>query len=103
MLEECAEDEAFAAVFGKGFTLVGLVMDEGFHPNGNKGRGVVVVGAVDVGVGGDLGEHVGLSKEKELAFGMRDCLAPEVARECGSGAAEDADKVNLSKSDLPSL
>ena len=51
------------------------------------------MGPVDVGVGGDLGEHVGLPQEKELEFGLRDGLAPEVAGEICGGAAEDANKV----------
>ena len=46
-----------------------------------------------MGVGGDLGEHVRLPQEKELAFGLRDGLAPEVAGESCGGAAEDANEV----------
>ena len=64
MLERCAEDVALAAVLGEGLASVGLVVDEGFHSSGNEGRGVVVMSPVDVGVGGDLGEHVGLPQEK---------------------------------------
>ena len=68
-------------------------MDEGFHSDGHQGRGVVVVGPVDVGVGEDLREQVGLPQEKELAFGLRDGLAPKVAWECCGGAAQDDDEV----------
>ena len=38
---------------------------------------------------------VGLAEEHELAFGLRNCLAPQVLRECGGGAAHDTDKVVL--------
>ena len=90
-----AEDVALAAVLGEGLAPVGLVVDEGFHPDGHEGRGVVVVGPVDMSVGGDLWEQIGLSQEKQLAFGLRDDLAPQVAREGGGGATEDADEVVL--------
>ena len=76
-------------------------MDKGFHPDGHKRRGVVVVGPVDVGVGGDLQEQVGLSQEKQLSFSLRDDLAPQVAREGGGGVAEDADEVVLPGLDCP--
>ena len=93
VLERCAKDVALAAVLGKGLASVGLIVDERFHSDGHEGRGVVVMGPVDVGVGGDLGEHVGLTQEKELAFGLRDGLAPDVAGESCGGAAEDANEV----------
>ena len=93
VLERCAEDVALAAVLGEGLASVGLIVDERFHSDGHEGRGVVVMGPVDMGVCGDLGEHVGLPQEKELAFGLRDGLAPEVAGESCGGVAEDAKEV----------
>ena len=66
----------------------GLVVDKRFHTNGNKGCGVVVVSPVDVGVGGDLGEHVApASGEGAGVFGLRDDLAPEVEGKGGGSAA----------------
>ena len=93
VLERCAEDVAFATVLGESLAPVGFVVHKGFHADGNEGSSVVVMSSVDVGVGGDLGEHVGLPQEKELAFGLRDGLAPKVAWECCGGAAQDADEV----------
>ena len=81
VLERCAEDVAFATVLGESLAPVGFVVNKGFHSDGNEGSSVVVMGPVDVGVGGDLGEHVRLLQGKELAFGLRDGLAPQVAWE----------------------
>ena len=50
-----AKDKAFAAVFGEFASTLWLVVDEGFHADGEKGSGVIVVWAVHVGVGGNFG------------------------------------------------
>ena len=81
VLEGSAEDVALAAVLGEGLAPVGLVVEERFHSDRHEGRGVVFMGPVGVGAGGDLGENVGLPQEKEFVFGLRDGLAPEVTGE----------------------
>ena len=50
-----AEDKAFAAVFGECVSMLWIIVDEGFHADGDEGSGVVVVWAVHVGVGGNFG------------------------------------------------
>ena len=53
MFEGRAEDVGYPAVLSIRASGVGTVMDEGFHANGDKWVGVVVMVAVHVGVGGD--------------------------------------------------
>ena len=49
-----AEDKASAEVFSKCALTLWLVVDEGFHTDGDKWSGVVVVWALHVGVGGNF-------------------------------------------------
>ena len=55
MVKRGAEDKAFDTVFGECASTLWLVVDEGFHADGDEGSGVIVVWAVHVGVGGNFG------------------------------------------------
>ena len=50
---------------------------------------------IDVGVGGYFRVDIGHLEEHELAFGLRDGLAPYVQWECGGCSAEDSEKMVL--------
>ena len=50
-----AKKKAFAAVIGKCVLTLWLVVDEGFHADGDKRSAVIVVWAVHVGVGKHFG------------------------------------------------
>ena len=50
-----SEDKAIATVSGEGASTLCLVVDEGFHANGDEVIGSIVVWNVHVGVGGNFG------------------------------------------------
>ena len=88
-------------MFCKSATFFWLVLDKGFHSDGDERRRVVVVGTIHVGLGGDFRVKTGLLYEEELTFGLWDGLAPQMEREGFSGATEDINEVLLP--DLDSL
>ena len=47
----CAQNKCFGAVFSVGATFMGLVVDQSFHANGDKGMTIVVMLFIDVRVG----------------------------------------------------
>ena len=49
------KNKVCAAVFGKCSSTLWLVVDKGFHADGDEGSGVVVVWAIHVVVGGNFG------------------------------------------------
>jgi hypothetical protein len=57
---------------------VGSVVDKGLHANGDKWVAIVIVMAVHVCVGQDIGIGLRLAKEKQLTFNLGEKLAPEM-------------------------
>ena len=51
MFEQSDKDPTFATVFRESKLFLGLVVDKGFHADGDEGRRVLIVGAIHVGVG----------------------------------------------------
>ena len=74
-------------------------MHQCLHANGDEGECRVAVWAVEVCVGGYFWVHVALAEEEELAFRLRDDLAPQAEGGSVSCAAEDRDEVVLPKLD----
>ena len=60
MFEGSAKDKSFATMFCKGASFFGLVTNEGYHANGDKGCLVIVMGAVHVGISRDFWVNAGL-------------------------------------------
>ena len=73
-----AEEKSFATVFGECSLTLWLVADEGFHADGDKGSGVLVVWDVHVGVGGNFGVCFRLGYKQQLALVLGNQLTPEV-------------------------
>ena len=86
-------------MFGPRSASVWLVVDEGFHADGDEGECRVVVWAVEVCIGGYFWVHVALAEEEELAFRLGDDLAPQPKGESMGSAAEDRNKMVLPKLD----
>ena len=51
MFEGCYKDMAFAAMLGERFSAARLVVDRGFHSDGNKGFCVIVMWTIHVCIG----------------------------------------------------
>ncbi len=58
--------------------LVGSVVDKGLHANGDKWVAIVIVMAIHVCVGRDVGIGLRLAKEKRLMFDLGEKLAPKM-------------------------
>ena len=54
MLKQSAKEPTFATVFCESAAFFGLVVEEGFHADGDEGCRVVVMSAIHMGVGGDF-------------------------------------------------
>jgi hypothetical protein len=79
--------------------LVGSVVDKGLHSYGEKWVGIVIVMAVHMCIGQDVGIGLQLAKEKQLTFDLGDKLAPKMHRHGGQASAEHADHVVLERLD----
>ena len=51
MFERSSEDVALSAVFGESLSSIGFIVDQRFHSDRYKRCGIVVLVAVNVGVG----------------------------------------------------
>ncbi len=85
----------FSAVLSKQAVLVGLVVDKGLHAYGDKWVAIVIVMAVHMCVGQDVGIGLQLAQEKQLTFNLGEKLAPKMRRHGGRAPAEHADHVVL--------
>jgi hypothetical protein len=79
--------------------LAGLVVDKSLHANGDKWVAIVVVMAVHMCVGQDVGIGLQLAQEKQLLFDLGEKLAPKMHRHGGRASAEHADHVILERLD----
>ncbi len=75
--------------------LVGLVVDKGLHAYGDKWVAIVIMMAVHMCVGQDVGIGLQLTQEKQLTFNLGEKLAPKMHRHGGQASAEHADHVVL--------
>ncbi len=82
-------------MLSKQAALVGSVVDKGLHAYGDKWVAIVIVMAVHVCVGQDIGIGLQLAKEKQLMFNLAEKLAPKMHRHGGQTSAEYADHVVL--------
>ncbi len=78
---------------------MGLVVDKGLHANGDKWVGIVIVMAVHMCVGRDVGISLRLAKEKQLTFDLGEKLAPKMHWHGGQASTEYADHVVLERLD----
>ena len=67
--------------------MVRLLVDENFGARGGEGGAVVVEGAVDLGVSGEVGVEATAPEEIEGDDGLWEELVPEGEVEAGIGAA----------------
>ncbi len=79
--------------------LVGLVVDKGLHAYGDKWVAIVVMMAVHMCIGQDVGIGLQLAQEKQLLFDLGEKLAPKMHRHGGRASAEHADHVILERLD----
>jgi hypothetical protein len=70
-------------------------MDKDLHADGDKWVVIVIVMAVHVCIGRDVGIGLGLAKEKQLTFVLVEKLAPKIHQHDGRASAEYADHVVL--------
>ncbi len=75
--------------------IVGLVADIGLHADGDKWVAIVIMVAVHLCVGQDVGIGLQLAKEKQLTFDLGEKLAPKMHWHGGQASAEYADHVVL--------
>ena len=80
-------------------SLFWLVVYQCLHADGDEGEGGVIMCAVQVCVGQDVGICVALAEEEELSLGLGDGLAPQAEGEGAGGAAEDGNKMILPELD----
>jgi hypothetical protein len=78
---------------------VGLDVDKGLHSYGDKWVAIVIVMAVHMCIGKDVGIGLQLAKEKQLTFNLGEKLAPKMHRHGGQAFAEHADHVVLERLD----
>ncbi len=78
---------------------MGLVVDKGLHVNGDKWVAIVIVMAVHVCIGRDVGISLQLAKEKQLTFNLGEKLAPKMHQHGGQASAEYADHVVFERLD----
>ncbi len=74
---------------------MGSVIDKGLHAYGDKWVVIVIVMAVHMCVGQDVGICLQLAQEKHLTFDLGEKLALKMHRHCGQASAEHADHVIL--------
>ena len=77
-------------MLSKQAALVGLVVDKGLHAYGGKWVAIVIVMAVHMCIGQDVGIGLQLAKEKQLRFELGEKLAPKMHRHGGRASAEYA-------------
>ena len=80
-------------MFVPGPSFAQLVVDQGFHADGDKGERRVIMRAVQVCVIGDFWVCVALAKEEELPFRLGDDLAPKAEGESTGRATKDGNEV----------
>ncbi len=74
-------------------------MDKGLHADRDNWMAIVIVMALHVCLGQDVGIGLQLAKEKQLAFNLGEKLAPKMHRHGGQAFA-DADHVVLEHLDV---
>jgi hypothetical protein len=79
--------------------LVGLVVDKALHFNGIKWVAIVILMAIHVCIGQDVGIGLILVQEKQLTFDLGEKLAPKMYWHGGRASAEYADHVVLERLD----
>ncbi len=82
-------------MLSKQATLVGLVIDKGLYAYGDKWVAILIVMAVHMCIGQDVGIGLQLAQEKQLPFNLREKLAPKMHRHGGQASAEHIDHVVL--------
>ncbi len=82
-------------MLSKRAALVGLVIDKGLHSYGDKWVAIVIVMAVHMCIGQDVGIGLQLAKEKQFMFDLGEKLAPKMHRHGGQASTEHADHVVL--------
>jgi hypothetical protein len=70
-------------------------VDKGLHAYGDKWVAIVIVIAVHMCIGQDIGIGLRLAKEKQLTFDLGEKLAPKMHRHGGRASAEHADHAVL--------
>ena len=80
-------------MFVPGPSFAQLVVDQGFHADGDKGERRVIMCAIQVCVGRYFWISVALVDEEELPFRMGDDLAQEAEGESAGHATEDDNEV----------
>ncbi len=78
---------------------MGSVVVKGLHSYGDKWVAIVIMMAVHMCIGRDVGIGLRLAKEKQLTFNLGDKLAPKMHRHGGQASAEHADHVVLERLD----
>ncbi len=78
---------------------MGSVIDKGLHSYGDKWVAIVIVMAVHMCIGQDVGIGLRQAKEKHLVFNLGEKLAPKMHRHGGRASAEHADHVVLERLD----
>ncbi len=78
---------------------MGSVVNKGLHDYGDKWVAIVIMMAVHMCVGQDVGIGLQLAKEKQSTFNLVEKLAPKIHRHGGQASAEHADHVVLERLD----
>ncbi len=74
-------------------------VDKGLHSYGGKLVAIVIMMAVHMCIGQDVGIGLRLAKEKQLTFNLGEKLAPKMHRHGGRASPEHADHVVLERLD----